>query len=93
MLAEVLQRLEREELAIVERAFELVALGVQRADPAAAAALAVCGPKVAPGEPVVVTGTTTANEAATVKAVLVASTAPAANEAMAANTTPTASVS
>src|SRR3954470_20287702 len=33
VLAEVLQNLESEELAIVERAFELVALGVHRANP------------------------------------------------------------
>jgi MarR family transcriptional regulator, organic hydroperoxide resistance regulator len=44
VLAEVLHQLEPEELAIVERAFELVALGVQRANPAAAAGLAACGP-------------------------------------------------
>ena len=33
VLAEVLQRLEPEELAIVERAFELVHAGVQRCEP------------------------------------------------------------
>jgi DNA-binding MarR family transcriptional regulator len=87
VLAEVLQRLEPEELAIVERAFELVALGVQRADPAAAAALAACGPKASSSESVVVMG------AATVKDALVASAAPARNEAVAANTTSTANVS
>ena len=44
VLAEVLQQLEAEELDIVERAFELVALGVQRASPSAAAALLACSP-------------------------------------------------
>ena len=44
ILAEVLQRLSAEELATVERAFELVALGVQRASPSAAAAPATSAP-------------------------------------------------
>src|SRR4051794_3217143 len=44
VLAEVLQQLAPEELAIVERAFDLVSVGVQRANPAAGAALAACNP-------------------------------------------------
>jgi hypothetical protein len=47
VLAEVLQQLEPDELAIVEQAFGLVALGVQRANPSAAAGLASCGPGAA----------------------------------------------
>lgn len=49
ILAEVLQRLSAEELATVERAFELVALGVQRASPSAAAAPATCAPTATHG--------------------------------------------
>jgi DNA-binding MarR family transcriptional regulator len=46
VLAEVLHQLTPEELAIVERAFGLVAEGVQRANPSAA--LAICEPRNAP---------------------------------------------
>jgi DNA-binding MarR family transcriptional regulator len=49
VLAEVLQRLEPEELAIVERAFELVTLGIERAGPPVNSAS--CGlPAVAPAK-------------------------------------------
>src|SRR4051794_36092330 len=44
VLAEVLQQLSAEELETVERAFDLVSVGVQRANPAAGAALAACNP-------------------------------------------------
>lgn len=44
VLAEVLQQLAPAELAIVEQAFGLMVQGVQRANPAAAVALASCGP-------------------------------------------------
>src|SRR5215213_184696 len=47
ILAEVLRKLEPEELAVVERAFALVALGVQRASPSAAASLDGCCPSPA----------------------------------------------
>jgi len=44
VLAEVLQQLSPEELETVERAFDLVSVGVQRANPSAGAALAACNP-------------------------------------------------
>jgi DNA-binding MarR family transcriptional regulator len=50
ILAEVLHHLDAEELATVDRAFELVAQGVIRASPTAAAALAPCCPAT-PGRP------------------------------------------
>ena len=46
VLAEVLRKLEPEELAVVERAFALVSAGVQRGNPAAGAALDACAPGV-----------------------------------------------
>jgi DNA-binding MarR family transcriptional regulator len=79
VLAEVLQNLEPEELATVERAFALVALGVQRANPAAAAALAACGPKGAPGDPLHVSGAATASGARSTHERAAANTAQAAN--------------
>jgi DNA-binding MarR family transcriptional regulator len=87
VLAEVLQKLEPDELAIVERAFALVALGVQRANPAAGAALAACGTKVAPGD------SWGPGRAATVSVAATASGAATANDAVAANTEPAANVS
>jgi DNA-binding MarR family transcriptional regulator len=60
ILAEVLQRLSAEELATVERAFELVALGVQRASPSAAAAPATCAPTATHGPSVLASAPDTA---------------------------------
>jgi DNA-binding MarR family transcriptional regulator len=45
ILAEVLQQLTPAELVVVDRAFALVAEGVQRANPTAEVALAACGPR------------------------------------------------
>jgi hypothetical protein len=81
VLAEVLQNLESEELLVVERAFELVALGVQRANPAVAAALAACAPNA------------THTDAPVVHAAVAPRGAVAANEGPAANTLPAANVS
>jgi DNA-binding MarR family transcriptional regulator len=79
VLAEVLQNLEPEELAIVERAFALVALGVQRANPTAAAALAACGPKVSPSALSVVSGVAAVSDAMPARGSVAANTTPAAN--------------
>lgn len=97
VLAGVLQQLTPEELEIVERAFGLVAQGVQRTNPAAAAALTACGPPGAghraPAASAPATANAPAASAPATANVPADSDAPAANAAFASNVSPTATAS